>query len=174
MQFMPNQMQSRRAGRLHAGRMLSLVAGVLLLQYIVETVPYDISDLKQLILLLPLAIGGLGLFIYVEHRRHRSLLPFRHLFSNRYLIGLFYYAICYLILSSVNYLIPIFLQQGLNIPVLNCGILLSSTGLAALGFAWVHLNTAACYPYQKHYLLFAFACLSLFGFLCLATPDCLI
>lgn len=72
MQFMPNQMQSRRAGRLHAGRMLSLVAGVLLLQYIVETVPYDISDLEQLVLLLPLALGRLALFIYVEHRRHRS------------------------------------------------------------------------------------------------------
>ena len=72
MQFMPNQMQSRRAGRLHAGRMLSLVAGVLLLQYVVETVPYDISDLEQLVLLLPLALGGLALFIYVEHRRHRS------------------------------------------------------------------------------------------------------
>ncbi len=58
MQFMPNQMQSRRAGRLHAGRMLSLVAGVLLLQYVVETVPYDISDLEQLVLLL--ALGRLA------------------------------------------------------------------------------------------------------------------
>ena len=50
--------------------------------------------------------------------------------------------------------------------MLNCGILLSSTGLIALVFAWVHLNTAARYPYQKHYLLFAFACLTVFGFLC--------
>lgn len=161
-----NVRKLRRAGRLHPGSILALVAGVLLLQYVVETVPYDISDLEQLLLLLPLALGGLALFVYVEHRRHRSLLPFRHLFSSRYLVGLFYYAVCYLILSSVNYLLPIFLQQGLTIPILNCGILLSSTGLIALGFAWVHLNTAARYPYQKHYLLFAFACLTVFGFLC--------
>lgn len=161
-----NVRKQRRAGRLHSGSMLSLVAGVLLLQYVAETAPYDISDLQQLLLLLPLAIAGLARFIYVEHRRHRSSLPFRHLFSSRYLVGLFYYALCYLILSSVNYLIPIFLQQGLAIPVLSCGMLLSSTGLIALGFAWVHLNTAARYPYQKHYLLFAFACLTVFGFLC--------
>jgi DHA2 family multidrug resistance protein len=161
-----NVRKQRRAGRLHSGSMLSLVAGVLLLQYVAETVPYDISDLKPLLLLLPFAIAGLALFIYVEHRRHRSSLPFRHLFSSRYLVGLFYYALCYLILSSVNYLIPIFLQQGLAIPVLNCGLLVSSTGLIALGFAWIHLNTAARYPYQKHYLLFAFACLTIFGFSC--------
>ena len=161
-----NVRKQRRVGRLHPGSMLSLVAGVILLQYVVESMPYDLSDLRQLLLLLPFAISGLVFFVYLEHQRHRSLLPFRHLFSSRYLIGLFYYAVCYLILSSVNYLIPIFLQQGLAIPVLNCGAILTITGLTALLFAWIQLNTAARYPYQKHYLLFAFACLSIFGFLC--------
>lgn len=161
-----NVRKQRRAGRLHPGSMLSLVAGVLLLQYVVENMPYEPGNLKLLSALLPLAVGGLVCFVYLEHQRHRPLLPFRHLFSSRYLIGLFYYAICYLILSSVNYLLPIFLQQGLAIPVLNCGSLLTTTGLTAIFFAWVHLNTAARYPHQKHYLLFAFSCLAIFGFLC--------
>jgi MFS transporter, DHA2 family, multidrug resistance protein len=167
-----NVRKHRRAGRLHPGNMLALVAGVFIIQYIIENMPYDMSDLQQWLLLIPFALAALALFIYKEHNRHRSLLPFRHLFTSRYLMGLFFYAVCYLFLSSVNYLMPIFLQQGLGIPVLNCGVLLSSTGLTALAFGWVHLRTAAAYPHQKHYLFFAFACLTLFALLCSRfTPD---
>ena len=77
---------------------------------------------------------------------------FRHLFSSRYLVGLFYYAVCYLILSSVNH--PIFCSKAddtnteLRHPAQQHWV--DRTGLLR-----VHLNTAARYPYQKHYLLFA-------------------
>lgn len=161
-----NVRKLRLTGKLHPGSMLALVGGVFVLQYIMENLPYDLSDDHLLLACLPVSLIAFAGFIYIEHQRHRSFLPFRHLFTGRYLSGLFYYAVCYLLLSSINYLIPIFLQQGLNVPVLNCGVVISAAGACALPFAWLHLNTAARYRHQRHYLLFAFGCLALFGLLC--------
>ena len=45
-------------------------------------------------------------------------------------------------------------------------MVISAAGACALPFAWLHLNTAARYRHQRHYLLFAFGCLALFGLLC--------
>ncbi|WP_024871945.1 MFS transporter [Tolumonas lignilytica] len=161
-----NVRKQRRTGRLHPGNMLMLVSGVFILQWIIENMPYDLSEFRQWLLLVPPAGIALAWFIWREYQRHHSLLPFRHLFTSRYLMGLFYYGICYLALSSVNYLLPIFLQQGMGFPVLNCGIVLSGAGLSALLFTWLHLRMAAQYPHQKHFLFFAFSCLALFGWLC--------
>ena len=95
-----NVRKIRRSGKLHPGSMLALVAGVFILQFVMETLPYDISDNRQLLAILPVAVIGIAGFIYLELKRHRSLLPFRHLFTSRYLNGLFYYGVCYLLLSS--------------------------------------------------------------------------
>ncbi|WP_316676274.1 MFS transporter [uncultured Tolumonas sp.] len=161
-----NVRKLRPSGKLHPANMFCLVAGVFVLQYIVENAPYDyFSDESLFCGLLLLAIIGLGLFVWFEHQRHYSLLSFRHFFSSRYLAGLMIYVLCYLVIASTNYLIPIFLQKGLSFPVLNCGALLTTTSLCSLIFAWLHLKVSAKYSNQKHYLLFAFACLSIFGLL---------
>lgn len=167
-----NVRKVRRSGKLHPSSMLALVTGVFIIQFVMENIPYDISDNNQLFAILPVALIAFAGFIYMELRRHRSLLPFRHLFTSRFLTGMFYYGLCYLLLSSINYLLPIFMQQGLGFPVLSCGIVISLAGLMALVFAWVQLNTIMRYPYQQHYLLFAFGCLALFGGLCTQfTPE---
>lgn len=161
-----NVRKHRRTGKIHPGNMLILVAAVFVMQFVLENLPYDISDDRLLFAILPVALIGFAGFVYLEHQRHRSLLPFRHLFTTRYLNGLFYYGVCYLLLSSINYIVPIFLQQGLGIPVLNTGLVISLGGLMALVFAWGHLKTAMRYPHQHHFLIFAFGCVSLFGWLC--------
>lgn len=160
-----NVRKVRTTGKLHLGSMMALVAGAFIVQFVMETVPYDISDDNKLFAFLPIALVALAGFIYIELKRHNSLLPFKQLFTGRFLNGMFYYGLCYLLLSSINYLIPIFMQQGMGFPVLNCGIVISLAGLMAIFFAWVQLNTIMRYPYQHHYLVFAFTCLALFGWL---------
>lgn len=161
-----NVRKVRRTGRLHLGSMMALVFGVFIVQFVMENVPYDISNNNELFAILPIAIIALGGFIYIERKRYRSLLPFRHFMTTRYLTGLFYYGLCYLLISSVNYLVPLFLQQGMNIPVITTGWILTLGAIPSLLFCWFQLKITIRYPYQHHYLIFAFACLALFGWTC--------
>lgn len=162
-----------RKGALHPGSMLMLVASIFMLEYASESAPYDFFSNQGLFYwLIGLAVIGVGMFVWHEMHRPRPLLSFRHIMQSRYVWGLIMYAVCYLAMSSSNYLVPIFMQSGLSFPVLNCGGILSGTAMLSIVVALAHLKMVGKFPKQKKYLVFGFASLAGFGLLSSdMTPD---
>lgn len=128
---------ARSIGRLDWPGVLAFAAGALLLLHALEHLRFmTLSDLPALLLY---AVAG-SILIAVMMRRFRRhpdpwLDPGR-LLSRRYLVGLGFYALFYLISGYWNFLIPAFLVQGLGFDLAKVGGLLS-LGAAVTLFAVV-------------------------------------
>lgn len=161
-------LEERLAGgsraRLHPGSMLLLAGAAFGLQYAVERAPYDFySDGIRIGLCVLLALPCLLFYCRSQYGRAHALLPFDRFMSDRYVAGLLFYGICYLVLSSCNYMLPVTLQRGLGFPVLSTGMILSVTSLVSVVMALGHIVLVRRFPMQRKYLVAAFAMLAFFG-----------
>ncbi|AOY01809.1 MFS transporter [Jeongeupia sp. USM3] len=85
--------------------------------------------------------GGAGLLVFAFHWLHKHPDPWldvRRLVSRRYLVGLGFYSLYYLISGGWNYLVPQFLQAGLGFNFQTTGMVLSLAGLVGLAGVIVH------------------------------------
>jgi len=119
-----------------------------------------------------LAGAGLYGFMRVEFGRPGALLPLERFTGGRFAAGITLYGLCYLVLSSTGYMLPVTLQRGLGFPVLATGALLTAASLVGIIAALAHVSLVRRFPSQRKYLLLAFGCLTAFGFTMSATsPD---
>jgi len=151
-----------------------LLAGmVLAAQYLLERNQYDFfARPLHLAVLLVLAGAGLYGFMHMEFNRPGALLPLERFSGGRFAAGISLYALCYLVLSSTGYMLPVMLQRGLGFPVLATGTLLSAAALIGIVAALAHVSLVRAFPSQRKYLLLAFGALAAFGFtMSAASPD---
>jgi len=162
-----------RQARLHPMGTVMLAAAIFCVQYALERVPYDFySDEIKIGLLLLIGVPCLLYYINGQLARPRPLLPFERFMSDRYRAGMVIYGVCYLVLSSSNYMLPIMMQRGLDFPVLSTGAILSAASLLSIVIALGHVTLVKRYPLQRKYLVLAFSMLALFGFgLSQVSPD---
>jgi MFS family permease len=151
-----------------------LLAGmVLCAQYLLERSQYDFFA-RPLHLAVLLVLAGLGLygFMRMEFGRPGALLPLERFTGGRFAAGISLYALCYLVLSSTGYMLPVTLQRGLGFPVLATGALLTAAALVGIVAALAHVSLVRRFPSQRKYLLLAFGSLTAFGFtMSAASPD---
>ncbi|WP_432721580.1 MFS transporter [Jeongeupia wiesaeckerbachi] len=86
-------------------------------------------------------IVGAGLLAFALHWLHRHPDPWldlRRLGSRRYLVGLGFYSLYYLISGGWNYLMPQFLQGGLGFNFQTTGMVLSLAGVVGLVGVMAH------------------------------------
>lgn len=154
-----------RQSHLHPTGTMMLAAMVLCVQYALERTQYDFFAAPGH-LIGALLVAGFGLygFIRTEFRRPNALLPLHRFSGGRFAAGITLYGVCYLVLSSTNYMLPVLLQRGLGFPMLSTGALLSAAALTGVVAAHVHVSLMPRFPSQRKYLLLAFACLAVFGF----------
>ncbi|WP_028535285.1 MFS transporter [Paludibacterium yongneupense] len=164
---------TRERAQLHPMGTIMLAAAACCIQYALERAPYDIfSDGTRILFLL--AIGAPCLFVYVrgQFSRPRPVLPFERFMNDRYRAGLLIYGLCYLVLSSSNYMLPIMMQRGLGFPALGTGAILSAAATLSIVVALGHVALVKHYPLQRKYLVIAFLMLAVFGFdLSRTSPD---
>lgn len=151
-----------------------LLAGMILCtQYLLERSQYDFfAQPLHLGVLLVLAGAGLYGFMRMEFGRPGALLPLERFNGGRFAAGISLYALCYLVLSSTGYMLPVTLQRGLGFPVLATGTLLSAASLVGIVAALAHVSLVRRFPSQRKYLLLAFGSLAAFGFtISASSPD---
>lgn len=136
------RLPQRRFGKLDWAGVLAFAAGALLLVHALEHLRY--LTRADLPLLAGYGVAGLLLLAVVMRRFSRHPDPWldpRRLTSRRYLVGLAFYGIFYLVSGYWNFLVPAFLVEGLGFGLPTVGGLLSLGGLTTLGAVVVfHLS----------------------------------
>lgn len=151
-------------GTVHPVGTVSLVAGIFLLQFVLERVQYDVFASESLLWVLGgVAVLGLVAFVWHDWQRHDRLIAYPHFVDGRFLVGLTIYAFCYVLGSVGNYMTPVFLGRALGFSVTSNGWLLSATSLVGVGVMLMHLSLVVRHPRLKHYLWFALAMLFSYG-----------
>ena len=149
----------------HLRSTMLLAIGVIAAQYFFERTPYDLfGDHFKFLLISAFALACLIAFIVHELGNDQPILRLGTILRPRYLAGLALYATCYMIISSSNYMLPIFMDRGINFAKLPTGEILSSASMFALIVTGLHLRYASRFPSQRKYLYLAFAALAAFGF----------
>lgn len=124
----------RPMGQLDWPGVLAFATGALLLVHALEHLRYlTRADLPALA---GYGVAGAVLLTLVMRRFSRHPDPWldpRRLTSRRYLIGLAFYGVFYLITGYWNFLVPAFLVEGLGFGLTKVGGLLSLGGLTTLG-----------------------------------------
>lgn len=123
----------RPMGRLDWPGVAAFAAGALLLVHALEQLRY--ATRAQGPMLAVYAVAGLALLAVVMHRFSRHPDPWldpRRLASRRYLAGLVFYGVFYLVSGAWNYAVPAFLVEGLDYTLAEAGALLSLGGVVTL------------------------------------------
>lgn len=158
---------TRLPSTLHPWSAILLVTGVLAIQILLERIAYDQLDTRAAwVIPAVVGIGGLIWFIRHEYQRKHALLPFSTFSNspnNRYLAGMTIYGICYLVLSSGYYILPVFLGKGLGYSVAITGSILAVTSFFGYGMAHLHMYWVGKHPGHKKYLFSAFLVLSIYS-----------
>lgn len=121
-------------GRLDWAGVLAFALGALLAVHALEHLRF--LSLVRLPALAAYLVVGLGLMAVMLHRFRRHPDPWldpRRLGSRRYLAGLGFYALFYLVTGYWNFLAPSFLLHGLGFELATVGALLSAGALVTLG-----------------------------------------
>ncbi|ANQ83723.1 multidrug resistance transmembrane protein [Azoarcus olearius] len=136
---------SRALGRLDWPGVLAFAGGALLLVHALEHLRYlSRAELPQLAAYALLGLVLLGVVMRRFARHPDPWLDPRRLASRRYLAGLAFYGVFYLICGYWNFLVPAVLVDGLGFGLDTVGGLLALGGLTTLGAVVVfHL----CLPY---------------------------
>lgn len=151
-------------GQVHSGGTLVLVAGVFLLQFMFERVPYDVfSSGTTLWGIAAVAAAALAWFMWHDWSRDDGLIPYRHFVDSRFLAGLSVYFFCYVIGAIGSYMTPVLLVRGLGFNVTSSGWLLSAVSLIGLVTVFIHFECIQRFAKLKVYLLFALAALFAHG-----------
>lgn len=114
-----------------------------LLQWLLSEAQWDVFSQ-------PWLFAGVGvlvcvlflLFLYHQWQHHQPLLHVRPLLDPVYLTGLFLYGVYYYISNSLGYVLPVFAEQGLGVPLLNMGWLFSASGVVSLLGVALYLRLA--------------------------------
>lgn len=111
---------------------LALVAGVFVLQWLIQQAPYVFFGERGLWLAVALCFTAIGLLLVLGWREgvRRSL--FR---QSRYVLGLGCYFICYCLVAANNYVMPALVQQVFDYDWGHTGLLLSVSFFAGIGIA---------------------------------------
>ncbi|BEV71675.1 hypothetical protein THUN1379_11570 [Paludibacterium sp. THUN1379] len=119
-------------------RLLWLAVAILLLQYLIQQLPYDFFSRPGwlLALLAGVLLASLMWLRRVSTAGHGA--RWRQLGQKRYLLGLAYYFFCYTMVAANSYIMPLLIQQGLGFSVPTTGLLLSVSFLAGMLFATVY------------------------------------
>jgi MFS family permease len=160
-----NRVPHARRSHPHPIGTMMLTGMILCAQYLLERSQYDFfAQPVHLAVLLACAAVGLYGFMRAEFNRPRALLPLERFSGGRFAAGITLYALCYLVLSSTGYMLPVLLQRGLGFPVLATGTLLSGAALLGVVASLIHIVMIPRFPSQRKYLLLAFSSLAVFGF----------
>ena len=154
--------------RFHPMAIGLLIIFVFLVQSLIQRVPFAFfGRTEQLHLALWAALAA-GLLFIATHRwtptdQHR----WRSLSTWTYLTGLVQYFICYFVLASNSFILPVLVQQGLGFDVPTSAGLLTVTFLASMGFCplfiWVYFKLCSRFSKQITQVIAALA-LAAFGF----------
>ena len=151
-----NPVLSRVRSHAHIGGLVVLAAGIFLLQFILERLPYDIfGDARYLAWLG--GVGGMGIVGFVVHEWHRPtpLLAYRHFVNWRYATGIAVFFFCYLVASSNGYILPILLGRGLGMTMQQMGWWLALPFLVCMGTLNPVISLAGRYPGARKFLQFS-------------------
>lgn len=149
-----------------------LAAAVLALQWLIQQTPYDFFGQAQQLLVI-LALCGMAALVAIRLQggNARLVYSWRSLAQLRYVLGLFFYFCCYLLVSANSYILPVMVQQALGFDVPTSGQLLSVSFLAGMLFATVYaaLLFRRRAPGLRIMLLIACALLAAYGLLMTST-----
>ncbi|MTD33175.1 MFS transporter [Paludibacterium denitrificans] len=156
--------ENEQPDELHPRGVLMLAGGIFLLQFALERARFDLfSNGLHLWALGFFAVAILLGTLWHEWRRETPLISYREFTSERYVLGLSVYCFGYLIVSACNYILPVFMVQGLGIAVQNTGLLMGLSTLIGVPVAFGHLKLMMRWPYIKYYLLCGLGLLLIFG-----------
>jgi len=152
--------------QLHPWSTLLLTLGVFLLLFVLERARFDLFD-HELSLFAGIVAGGglLLLYLWREWRHDAPLISYAQFFSYRYWLGLGMYFFGYIVVSASNYILPLFMVQGLGFAVQTTGWTLGLSGLIALLIIPLQMWLMMRRPFLKPHLLAGMLCLSVFGWM---------
>jgi len=102
-------------------------------------------------------------YLWHEWRHATPLISYAQFSSYRYWLGLMVYFVGYLVISTSNYILPLFMVQGLGFAVQTTGLMLGLTSLAGLLVILLHFRLMMRWPMLKPYLLFSLVILLSFS-----------
>ncbi|GGY08939.1 MFS transporter [Paludibacterium paludis] len=158
--------ENEQPDKVHPWAILWLTLGMFLLQFMLERSRYDLFGHPA-----SLAVAGilaamlLLAYLWIDWRHRTPLISYAEFSSRRYWLGMGIYGFGYLVVSASNYILPIFMVQGLGFPVTASGWSLGLTSLAGLLTIPLHLALMMRWPALKPYLLVSLAGLCAFGWL---------
>jgi MFS family permease len=158
--------ENEQPDQLHPWGILALTLGVFVLQFVLERSRFDLFDHS-----VPLYLGGVAacvlLVTYLWHDWHRTtpLISYAQFSSYRYWFGLCIYGFGYLVISSSNYILPVFMVQGLGFAVQTTGWMLGLSSLIGLLTVPLHFRLMMRWPFMRPYLMISMVMLALFGWL---------
>ncbi|WP_018606173.1 MFS transporter [Uliginosibacterium gangwonense] len=121
----------RSLGDLDWPMALSFSLGMLLLLHGLEDMELLRLDAHQILMFI-VALSMLGFAIWRIHQHHDPLLDARVINGRRYIAGLGFYCLYYLINGATSYIYPLFFAGGLGLPLTTTGGLLSFASCATV------------------------------------------
>ena len=146
----------------HWGWFLILAGALLSLQYAVQEAQFSLLTTPWRIVAFGLpACAILSAFAWRQWHKERPLIDYRALLHWRYGLGIALYFIGYFMAGASAFLLPIFAQQALGLPMLTTGALLTLAFLGGLLAAMAHAFMFRRWPRFRPYMLAGLAfCLS--------------
>lgn len=145
-----------------ASGLLWLLPGVALWLFALEQVrqvPLAAGGLSWL-----LGLAGCGLLlghVRQQWRRQRGLLPYARFASGHYLWGMAAYGCGYVLAAGMAYLLPLYLLHGLQLDLLDSGLLLGGSTLLAIPGVVLHFVLMRRWPQPVRYVQLAMLALVL-------------
>jgi len=158
--------ENEHPDQLHPWGILALTLGVFMLQFVLERSRYDLfSDFLPLFIGTVLAVGLLLGYLWHDWQSASPLITYAQFSSYRYWLGLCMYFFGYLVISTSNYILPLFMVQGLGFAVQTTGWALGLSSLSGLVALSIHFRLMMRWPMLKPYLLVSLLSLFCFGWL---------
>jgi MFS family permease len=154
------------ADKIHPVGIVLLTLGIFSLQFMLERARYDLFGHGQAVL-----AGTVGaailLFGYLWHewRNPRPLIRYRRFASTSYWLGISIYAMGYLVVSGCNYILPLFMVQGLGFALQNTGGIMGISSLLGLPIVFLHFYSMRRWPSMRAFLRIGMLLLALFAWL---------
>lgn len=155
--------EDEQPDQLHPWGILCLSFGMFLLQFTLERSRYDLfGHPLSLLGLGALAVALLLVYFWHEWRADAPLISYASFASYRYWQGLVVYGVGYLVISSSNVILPIFMVQGLGFALQTTGWIIGLSSLASLATLFLHMRLMMRWPFLRRWL--SVSCLALLGF----------
>jgi MFS transporter, DHA2 family, multidrug resistance protein len=156
--------EDEQPDRLHPWGILCLSCGMFMLQFVLERSRYDLfGHPLSLLLLSTVSVSVLLLYFWQEWRSDVPLISYASFASYRYWQGLAVYGFGYLVISSCNVILPIFMVQGLGFALQTTGWVIGLSSLAGIVSLFVHMRLMMRWPFLRRWLAVGFLSLLAFG-----------